>query len=186
MINYELPTSLIIGEVEYSIRCNWCSVLDILVACSDSELDNAGKAECMIKILYPDWERIPPELMQEACEKACWFIDCGYTDSSENQCPKLVDWETDAHIIIPEINKVAGREIRMDHSIHWWTFYGWYMGIGEGTFSTLVHIRDKKRRGKKLEKWEQDFYASNKKLVDMKAPDTAQIRDEKDSILKWL
>ena len=186
MITYELPTSLKIGEVDYSIRYSWCAVLDILVACSDPELDDAGKAECMIKILYPDWKKIPSAYLQEACEKACWFIDCGYTDSDTNQRPKLVDWETDVRIIIPEINKVAGREIRSDKSIHWWTFYGWYMGIGEGTFSTLVHIRDKKRRGKKLERWEQGFYNANKNLVDMRVHDTAQIRNEKDSILKWL
>ena len=31
--------------------------------------------------------------------------------------------------------------------------------------STVVSIRDKKRRGKKLEKWEQEFYRIIKNLL---------------------
>ena len=185
MISYDLPTSLIIGEVGYDIRYNWRSILDILIACADPELDDEAKAECMLKIFYPEWEKIPRHLLQEACQKACDFIDCGQKDDGKPR-PKVIDWEQDASIIIPEINKVAGREIRSDPSIHWWTFFGWYMGIGEGILSTVVNIRSKKAKGKKLEKWEQEFYKVNKDMIDMKAPDTEEIRKEKDSILKYL
>ena len=185
MITYDLPTSLTIGEVEHRIRYNWRAVLDILVACADPELDDAGKAECMIKILYPDWEEIPQYLISEACAKACEFIDCGQKDDGKPK-PKMIDWERDASIIIPEINKVAGKEVRLEPNIHWWTFFGWFMGIGEGTLATVVHIRQKKAKGKKLEKWEREFYNANKDLVDMKAPETEEIRKEKENILKCL
>ena len=110
MITYDLPTSLIIGEVAYQIRYDWRAVLDILIACADPELDNASKAECIIKIFYPNWEEIPEYLLAEACEKACEFIDCGQKDDGKPK-PKMIDWEHDASIIVPEINKVAGREI---------------------------------------------------------------------------
>lgn len=185
MITYDLPTSLTIGEVEYRIRYNWRAVLDILVACADPELDDAGKAECMIRILYPDWKDIPEYLLAEACEKACEFIDCGQKDDGKPK-PKMIDWEQDASIIVPEINKVAGREIRLDPNIHWWTFFGWFMGIGDGLLASVLHIRQKKAKHKKLEKWEQEFYNANKTLIDMKAPETEEIRKEKDSILKYL
>lgn len=38
---------------------------------------------------------------------------------------------------------------------------GYYLAIGECPLSTIVNIRDKIVRGKKLEKWEQDFKLNN-------------------------
>ena len=185
MSAYDLPTSLIIGEVAYPIRYNWRAVLDVLAACSDPDLDEQGKAYCLLRIFYPTLEEIPTELLAEACAKACEFIDCGQKDDGKPK-PKMIDWEQDAAIIIPEINKVAGKEVRLDPGIHWWTFFGWFMGIGEGTLASVIHIRQKKAKRKKLEKWEQEFYNANKALIDMKAPETEEIKREKDSLSKWL
>jgi hypothetical protein len=182
---YDLPTSLVIGEVAYPIRYGWRAVLDAISACSDQTLDDALKAYCMIRIMFPDWKEIPAERLQEACEKACEFIDCGQK-RDDTPKPKLIDWDLDAAVIIPEINKVAGREVRMDPNIHWWTFFGWFMGIGDGLLASVLHIRTKKAKGQKLEKWEQEFYKSNKALVDMKEPETEEIREEKNRILKML
>lgn len=185
MMAYDLPTSLTIGGVEYKIRYNWRAVLDILCACSDPELDDACKAMCVLQIFYPEWKKIPPEDAQEACKRACEFIDCGQKDDGKTR-PRMIDWEQDASIIIPEINKISGREIRLDPDIHWWTFFGWFMGIGEGLFATVLHIRKKKASNKKLEKWEQDFFNENKHLISISAPETEEIRAEKENILKWL
>lgn len=182
---YDLPTSLIIGGVGFDIRYNWRSVLDALAACADPELSDQEKAECLLVIMFPNWEDIPPDLIGEACQKVSDFIDCGQKDDGKPH-PKMIDWEQDARIIIPEINKVAGREVRLDPDIHWWTFLGWFMGIGEGLFANVLSIRQKKSKHKKLEKWEQEFYASNKEIIDMHAPETEEIRKEKDDLLKWL
>lgn len=182
---YDLPTSLTIGEVEYRIRYNWRAILDILCACADPELDEQTKALCLLQIFYPDWDKIPADRLEEACNKACEFIDCGQKNDGKPK-PKMIDWTQDAPIIIPEINKVAGKEVRTDPNIHWWTFFGWFMGIGEGLLASVLHVRGKKARHKKLEKWEQEFYNANKAIVDMKAPETDEIRQEKENILKWL
>ena len=172
---YDLPTSLVIGEVAYPIRYQWRPVMDALIACADPELDEQSTA----------LEEIPEERLQEACEKVSAFIDCGQKNDGKKG-PKMIDWEQDAAVIIPEINKVAGREIRLDPDIHWWTFFGWFMGIGDGLLASVLHIRAKKAKGKKLEKWEQEFYKANKALVDMKTPETEEIRAEKDRILQIL
>lgn len=182
---YDLPTSLTIGEVEYRIRYNWRAILDILCACADPELDEQTKALCLLQIFYPDWDKIPADRLEEACNKACEFIDCGQKNDGKPK-PKMIDWTQDAPIIIPEINKVAGKEVRTDPNIHWWTFFGWFMGIGEGLLASVLHVRGKKARHKKLEKWEQEFYNANKAIVDMMAPETDEIRQEKENILKWL
>lgn len=185
MSAYDLPTSLTIGEVDYPIRFGWRSVLDALSACADPVLDDESKAFCLLKIMFPHMEKIPLDLRAEACEKVCAFIDCGQVDDGKPK-PKLIDWDADAPVIIPEINKVAGKEVRLDPNIHWWTFFGWFMGIGDGLLASVLHIRSKKAKGKKLEKWEQEFYTANKAMIDMKAPETEEIKAEKESILKWL
>ena len=41
------------------------------------------------------------------------------------------------------------------------------MEIGECTFSNIISIRSKKQKGQKLEKWEQNFYKENRKMIDL-------------------
>lgn len=185
MMAYDLPTSLYIGEVEHPIRYNWRAILDILAACADPELDDAGKTLCVLQIFYPNWDKIPTERLQEACQKACDFIDCGQKDDGKPK-PKMIDWEQDATIIIPEINKVAGKEVRLDPDIHWWTFFGWFMGIGDGLLASVLHIRKKRSLHKKLEKWEEEFYRANKTLVDFAPKDTPEKAEMKEYFNKWL
>ena len=60
---------------------------------------------------------------------------------------KLLDWQHDANLIVADINKVAGQEVRDLPFVHWWTFLAWFHGIGQGQLSTVVAIRDKLRKG---------------------------------------
>ena len=106
------------------------------------------------------------EHWQEAIDKVSEFIDMGISEDANK--PKSMDWEQDAPILIPAINRVLNCEIRAQKYMHWWTFLGAYMEIGESLFSNVVHIRQKKAKGKKLEKWELDFYKENKSLIDFK------------------
>ena len=181
---YDLPTSLTIGGVGYPIRYGWRAVVDVLDAFSDPEMDEEAKVLYMLMVMYPTLKDIPERLIPEACEKAAAFIDCGQKEDGNK--PKLIDWRQDASIIISEINNVAKREIRLDPNIHWWTVFSWFMSIGDGRLASVLHIRQKKARHKKLEKWEQEFYNENKHIVDFSIPETEEIRMEKDSILKFL
>lgn len=168
---WNFPTSLNIGGVEYEIRTDYRVILDLLMALNDPELSDSDnkmsaymKSRVILEIMFPDWDNIPQEHIQEALDKVSEFIDMGIGDDSKK--PKTMDWEQDAPIIIPAINKVLNKEIRAEKYMHWWTFLGAYMEIGEGLFSNVIHIRQKKAKGKKLEKWEQDFYKENKSLID--------------------
>lgn len=167
MTLYDLPTSLTVGGVEYKIRSDFRSVIDILIAMNDPELNEHGKATVILKILYPSWREIPPEHHQEALKKAAEFIDCG-RKSDGRKHPRMIDWEQDAPLIIPAINSVAHMEVRSVPDLHWWTFFGWFMEIGDSVFSNVLHIRGKKASGKKLEKAEQEWYRQNRQLVDFK------------------
>ena len=98
--------------------------------------------------------------------KQCfWFINCGDTETTR-KAPKLMDWEQDARAIVADVNKVAGMEIRALTYLHWWTFLSWFHAIGEGQLSTVVSIRDKLRRGKKLEQWEKE-HGSGQDMVPL-------------------
>ena len=190
MYAWKLPTSLQVNGKRYRIRTDYRVILDILAAMNDPDILEPGMSEdemntekvmTMLQILYTDFDSIPISDWREAAEKACEFIDCGINDDG-NPKPRLMDWEQDAPIIIPAVNKVCRSDIRSAKYMHWWTFFGYYMEIGECMLSTVVSIRDKKRRGKKLEKWEQDFYRNNKHIVDLKSKKTERSEEEKEAL----
>ena len=192
MYAWKLPTSLNVGGTDYKIRTDYRVILDILAAMNDSDILDPGMTEdekqaekvlTMLQILYIDFDRMPPSDWKEASEKACEFIDCGIRDDGTPK-PRLMDWEQDAPIIVPAVNKVCNFDVRSVKYMHWWTFFGYYMEIGECMLSTVVSIRDKKRRGKKLEKWEQEFYRNNKHIVDLRTKKAERSEEEKEELRK--
>lgn len=88
-------------------------------------------------------------------------------------------------VTIPRIRAQA-MEVRVVAFLHWWTFMAYFNAIGEGQLSTLVSIRDKLRRGKKLEKWEQEYYRKNKERVDLKKRYSAEELAEQERLKKLL
>lgn len=163
---YGLPKSLEVNGKEHPIRYQYTAILDIIAALNDRELEDSEKAYIFLYILFEDFNEIPKEDYEEAFKAALLFMDNGIEDEKKDNV-KRVDFEQDARLLIPAINRVAGREIRNDPDIHWWTFLGWFMEIGECTYSHVLNIRNKKASGKPLEKWEQEFYAENRKIVDI-------------------
>lgn len=164
---YILPTELEIGGELYKIRTDYRAILDILTAYSDPELDGGDKTQVLVEILYINYDMIPLEFLGDAVKQACWFIDSGMPNDNK-QKPRTMDWVKDAPIIIPEINKYIGLEVRSADYMHWWTFFGAYMQIGgDGLYSSILNVRQKKVEGKKLEKWESKFYKENQALCDL-------------------
>ncbi len=188
MIGY-LPKQLNINGVDRAIWSDFRTALLIFTACDDPELDEQEKVLCMIECLYQDPDSIPFEDYQEANDKACWFLEGGgkQTDNSyHQQAKKVMDWEHDEKILFSAINKVAGYETRSVDYLHLWTFLGYFNEIGECLFTTVVNIRSKKNKGKKLEKHEQEFYRENKALVDLKVKLSAEEQEEKERFEKLL
>lgn len=173
---WDLPTTVTINERVYSFETDFRSILEIFQIFNDSEFSNYEKVECAMRKFFPSYiakeesEKMLFEDMQDAFECMTVFLN-GNSNSQEKskvqqkETPSLYDWEKDFNIIIAPINRVAGRDIRMDKYVHWWTFLSYFMEIGECTFSTYVSIRKKKLIGKgKLEKWEKDLWLENTDL----------------------
>lgn len=182
----ELPTSLCIGGKKYPIRSDFRTILRIYTAFEDNELSDRDKAYVCMKCLYPNFLDIPQEHLQEACDKAYWFVGGGDMPQTEPEKVKMIDWKQDENILFPAINKTAGYEIRTCEYMHWWTFLGLFGEIGEGLFSTVMNIRQKRAQGKSLEKWEQEFYRKNKNLIIIKTAEDEEAEAELKQVLDEL
>lgn len=191
MDKWSFPKSINLGGVDYAIRTNYGAVLDLFIALNDPECIGDTKEETNIiqtmiimQIMFPDCDNIPQKYWQEAIEKVFEFINSGTKE--EKNSMKTMDWEHDAMLIIPEINKILGYEVRNPEiNTHWWTFLGAYMGIGESLFANVLRIRYKKAKGKKLDEHEIEFYKENKSLIDFEKK-VHRSEEEKKDLVNYL
>jgi len=177
--NVSLPTALTVGGEDKAIRTDYRVALDCFLALTDSELDDANKVLEVLDMLYVD--EIEPENWQEALNQALWYLRGG-EDESKKKSPQLVSWSQDFNIIASPISKIVGEDIR-GVNMHWWSFLSAYMAIGDCLFAQVVAIRDKKARGKSLDKAEREFYRRNREIIDIKKP----LTDAEEQFLKeWM
>ena len=97
-----------------------------------------------------------------------------------------VDWTQDAPLILPAVNRAAGFEVRSADFLHWWTFLGYFMEIKDSVYSTVLSLRGKKARHKKLEKSEQEFWNENIGICRLKPKLTAEEQAEKERLKQIL
>ena len=164
----ELPTSITLGDVDYPISTDYRVALTIFDALGDPDLQDKEKAYIMLECLFDDYTAIPREYLAEACEKAALFLDGGVKQKNTNDKP-IISWTQDEQLIFAAVNKVAGREVRAEQYMHWWTFLSLFQEIDDKSLlSTVIQLRQKKNKGKKLEKWETEFYKAHKDMIDLK------------------
>lgn len=180
MTGWDLPTSLTVGGRAYQINADYRDVLEVIAYLQDE--DALTGRYVALSLFYEDFNAMPRGDYPQAMEELSRFIDLGEDPEEGPPPPKTIDWEQDRTIIVSEINRVAGLEVRSLPFLHWWTFMGYFGAIGEGQLSTLVALREKLRKGKKLEKWEQDYYRQNRGRVDFKRKYTA---DEEQTLNAW-
>lgn len=177
---YTLPASAVLGGKTYPHRTAWQDMLKLLQLLGDAE--RPAFLRWYTALAYFFLEPVPQTLTGEAAEYLSRFLTCGQEAAPG---PKLFDWEQDAAAIIADINASAGREIRSEQA-HWWTFLSWFHGIREGQLSNLITIRDKLRRGKKLEAYEQEFYCTHRQQVILRRPGTPEEEAEKQRLNRLL
>lgn len=188
---YTLPTYFEVNEERFDIRekGDYRIVLSCFNILYDDSLpsDKEKLWACLI-LFYADIEDVDDilllsdETIKELTEKMFWFFDCGndYDTKKTNQ-KRLIDWDKDEMLITSAINNVAGKEIRAEKYLHWWTFISYYMAIGECSLSTIVIIRDKVANHKKLEKYEKKYMEDNPQYFNI----DYRSKEEKDDD-EWL
>jgi hypothetical protein len=164
---YSLPTSVEINGASFGIRekGDFRMVLDCFNALHDTDLTEQERLYSALIIFYEDFDIdkvLNIENINEFSKKMFWFFNQGEDDLQSNtQNIQVIDWNQDSNLICSAINTVARQEIRALPYLHWWTFMGYYMAIGECALSTIVSIRYKQAKGKKLEKYEKQYINDN-------------------------
>ena len=185
MDRWSLPERLEIAGHEYTINADFRDVLEIIHWLTDPNEQERVRLYVALRLFYDDFETIPPDAHQEAADLMMEFIAGGKKDEGPPG-PHLLDWDQDQGMIVADVNKAAGCEIRALPFLHWWTFLAFFCGIGEGQLSTVVGIRHKLKRGKKLEPWEREYYQQHKADVDLKPRYTADELAEQERLKKLL
>ena len=181
---FDLPTALEFGGREWEINTDYRDIITILEAFDDPELTDQEKLYVCLHNLYKDFDDIPGSLLKDAYDAATKFIDRG--DKESKQPRKIMDWAQDAPLLFPAINRVAGFEVRSVDYMHWWTFIGLFMEIHDSVYSTVLSLRQKKSRGKKLEKHEKEFWQSNRAICELKRKESESEKAEKERLKKIL
>lgn len=188
MLEYELPTSVILNDTVHPIRKDgdFRMVLDCFRILQDEELDETERILACLVVFYDDLDGIESVYqlgdIEEAVKQMFSFFNCNQEDTGIKAEGKVIDWDKDALMIISAINKVAGKEIRAEKYLHWWTFMSYYMGIGESALATVINIRRKLITNKKLEKYEQEYVRDNPNLFRRRENYTKEEREFIESI----
>lgn len=164
----QLPQTLEVCNKHYAIRSDFRDILKIISAYNDKDLSDQEKVFVCLRRIYKDLDAVPKnkDTYAEAFKAATEFMECRL--SSDKPSPKVVNWEKDEQLIFPAINKVAGMEVRSVDYLHWWTFLGYFQAIDrDDLWGVVLTIRQKKAKGKKLEKHEKEFLAANRELCSM-------------------
>lgn len=174
MSSWRLPVTVEVGGQPFSIRSDFRAVLDALAVMHDDELTTEEQRLACLRIFYPRWAELPD--LTEAFTKAMEFVNLGRPIDTEKP-PKaaLADWDKDAQLIAPAVDEVLGYSCRRCDYLHWWDFLGAYQNIDpESLFGTVIRVRSKRRKGKKLDKSEEEFCRDNSELVTLPHKRTAE------------
>ncbi len=167
---YELPITVEVAGKSYKIRngADYRTIIGVISLCEDPELTKEERTVSALIVFYEDINELEDifevfgENTKDAMDAMLKFISYDYDDDLASSAKvKLIDWVQDENLIIAGINSVARTEVRALEYLHWWTFLSYYMSIGESALSTVVSIRNKIAKGKKLEKYEKEFRREN-------------------------
>ena len=171
---FSLPTTVTINAIQYEIRSDFRTVLEIFTMLDDPDLSEADKTEALLRMFYVRREASPegnrPEDSTAALQAFTEFVEPRQAAKSPaSQKSRLIDWSQDFDLMVAPINHILGFECRAADYLHWRTFLAAYLEIPpESVFARVLRIREKLRTGKKLEKYERTWYNKNHDLVHLK------------------
>ena len=186
---YELPTTVTVNDTVYTIReqGDFRMVLDCFNVLNDVAIAENERLCAVLIIFYEDFDSVESVVsieegtLHSLIDSAFSFFNCGQNHIAGETNYKTIDWEQDSQLISSAVNKVAGKEIRAEQYLHWWTFMGYFNAVGESALSTVVGIRHKMATHKKLEKYENDYVKNNPQYFTL---DMRSLQEREDD--EWL
>ena len=111
MNGWQLPTAISVAGQAFAIRSDFRAVLAACRALNAPDLDPTEQAACCLRILVPRWHELP--VPQQAVEQLMVFINLGQPiPEHQPPRPQLIDWEGDAGLIAPAVDRVLGYSCR--------------------------------------------------------------------------
>lgn len=169
MLNYNLPTDVIVDGTAYKIRNNgdFRVMLDLNSIQSEEKLDDRQKAILTLRIFF---QKDVPNNYAEAFGEIRKFVNCGKPENEYNREPPITDLVKDFPLYIGDVNKALGFECRGVKYLHWWSWManGFEKIDGNSFYGTVISIRQKMHNPAKygkLEKHEQAFLNDNREIV---------------------
>ena len=180
---WTLPTALPVAGQDRPVQTDFRDVLDILAWLDgpDDTLRPDERWYVALALFYRDFDALPPAAWPEAARALA-----GCLAGPQAEGPRLIDWQRDAGLIVAGVNRAAGCEVRALPYLHWWSFLGWFAAMEPGALGTVVAIRDKLHRGRRLEGWELEYYRAHRDQIDLRPAPTAAERAERDRLLALL
>ena len=182
---WQLPKALRLGEKNWDIRADFRVMLRVIFTLERQELPEAGRIYLAMRLFYKDFLQMPPALWADAAKELMSFL-AGGREQPGPAGPRLLDWQQDAELIIADVNKAAGRELRAMEFVHWWTFLALFSSVGEGRLSAVVNIRRKLAEGTALEDWEKEYLRREPWRVKLRASLTPEEQAHKEQLQKML
>lgn len=178
---WSLPRQAVIGGQTYALCTDFRRILRIIECLQRRDLPSFLSWQVALRLFYK--QPIPPAQQSSAMEYLARFISGGTQPKASR---RQLDWQQDAEAIIADVNRVAGKELRQEPYVHWWTFLSYFHSVGEGQLSFLVQLREKLRRGEKLLPHEQEFYRQYPEKVILKQSLTPEEETQKQRLLRLL
>lgn len=182
MYGWTLPVTVELNGKAYPICTDYRDILEVIEVLGDPELPECLRLPVAMELFYEDGYHLPEDVQEAAASEMMRFLNGGEEETDQTARPQLIDWTQDRTLIVADINKSAGTEVRALPYLHWWTFLSYFFAIGEGRLSAVVSIREKLRTGKKLEDWERKYYRENPSVVRLRTKTT---RAEEALLNEW-
>ena len=163
---FSLPSEVDVAGRSYEVRTDYRVILEILVMLDDPDLSDGDKTEALLRMFYVNQSPDP----MAAVEAFRRFVDPRCEDKNlTSRNARLISWQQDFDLMVAPINHILGCEVRALDHLHWHTFLSAYLEIPpDSVFARVLRIREKLRQGKKLEKYEKQWYNRNRDLVHLK------------------
>ncbi len=163
----KFPTKIRINDKIYDINADFRNCLKIITAFEDEDLCASDRYEVLIRLLYKDFHIISTNDVAEAIKLGIKFLDCG-EDPPDGPAPKRVySFEKDGKFIYSAIKQTHQIDLEQIDFLHWWKFVFLFSDINSDcAFANIVHLRDKRNRGK-LSKEERAIYNRSREILDL-------------------
>ena len=140
---FDLPSTVTISGIEYPVRTDFRTILEIFVMLDDPDLTDADKTEALLRMFYVNRPEDPTAALQAFTD----FVDPRQAvKSPATHSTRLIDWSQDFDLMVAPINHILGFECRAADYLHWRTFLAAYLEIPPRPRASQAEVLQSGRR----------------------------------------